>query len=124
MPSYFVLSSSAVVTRSAVNKLTTLAAYQNNNFSGDQIRGGLEWAYRDLVAVRGSYYGTFNGTTDAVGDETFTLSSGDDLYSGWALGAGFNTRLGDTGKLGVDFAYRPVKENFDDIFEIGLKIGF
>src|SRR5438132_297958 len=59
MPSYLALSTSAEVAHTSASKLVTLAAYQNNNFSGDQLRGGVEWSYRDLVALRGSYFGTF-----------------------------------------------------------------
>lgn len=124
MPSYLVLSTSAVVAHTSITKLVTLAAYQNNNFSGDQLRGGLEWSYRDLLALRGSYYGTFNGTTDVTGNESFKFVGGDDLYTGLALGAGINTRLGDTGKIGVDIAWRPARSQFDDITEVGLRLAF
>jgi hypothetical protein len=124
MPSYLVLSTSAVVAHTSVSKLMTLAAYQSNNFSGDQLRGGVEWSYRDLLALRGSYFGTFNGTTDVTGNETFNFDSGDDIYSGVALGAGVNTRLGDTGKIGVDLAWRPLRSQFDDVIEVGVRLGF
>lgn len=125
MPSNFSLSSSFNAMKTPMYGLTVLAAYQNNNFSGDQVRTGLEWGYRDIVTVRGSYFGTFNGTTDATGDETFSFDSGDDLYEGFALGAGFGTRFGDAGTIGVDLAWRPVKEEvFDDILEIGLRVKF
>ena len=124
MPSYLALSTSAVVAQSPHYRLVTLASFQNNNFSGDQVRGGVEWWYRDLVALRGSYFGTFNGTTDEVGDETFKFDSGDDLYSGAALGAGISTRLGDAGALGVDMSWRPVKSQFDDIVDVGVRLRF
>ena len=52
------------------------------------------------------------------------FDSGDDLYEGFALGAGFGTRLGDTGNIGIDLAWRPVKEGFDDIIEIGMRLKF
>jgi hypothetical protein len=125
MPSYLILSSSAVVTKTSVSKLMAVGAFQNNNFSGDQVRGGLEWSYKELVSVRGSYFGTFNGTTDlATGDETFKFDSGDDLYQGFAVGAGLSTRFGDAGRMGVDLAWRPVKEQFDDVIEFGIRMTF
>ncbi|TMQ69662.1 MAG: UPF0164 family protein [Candidatus Eisenbacteria bacterium] len=124
MPSFVVLSTSAVVARSPQYRLVALATFQNNNFSGDQVRGGVEWWYRDLVALRGSYFGTFNGTTDATGDETFKFKSGDDLYSGAALGAGISTRLGEVSKIGVDMSWRPVRSQFDDVVDIGVRLGF
>jgi hypothetical protein len=126
MPSYFTLSTSWNLLQSSQAKLTALATFQNNNFSGDNLRGGLEWTYRDLVALRGSYFGTFNGTVDQVtGDETFKFGSGDDLYKGWALGAGLNAKMGDASKLGVDFAWKPVNSGiFDDIYEVGVHLRF
>ena len=125
MPSYFSLSSSYDVAKSNDFRLVALAAFQNNNFSGDNLRGGLEWSYKDWAALRGSYFGTFNGTVDQVtGDETYSFESGDDLYEGYALGAGVKTRFGEEGHLGVDFAWRPVKNTFDDVVEVALKMNF
>jgi hypothetical protein len=125
MPSYFTLSSSVDVLRSSDQALVALGSFQNNNFSGDNVRGGLEWAFKDAFALRGSYFGTFNGNIDAAtGDETFKLSTGDDLYAGWALGAGAKARFGDAGKVGIDVAWRPVREQFDDIVEVAVKLDF
>jgi hypothetical protein len=124
MPSYFVLSSSAVVARNSASKLMAVGAYQSNNFSGDQLRAGLELGYRETFALRTSYFGTFNGTTDATGEESFSFDSGDDVYSGFALGGGASTRFGDTGRLGVDLTWKPAKENFDDIVEFGIRLSF
>jgi hypothetical protein len=126
MPSYLTLSGNYNIIQSSKAKLTALAAFQNNNFTGDNLRGGLEWTYRELFALRGSYFGSFNGTIDqTTGEESFAFGSGDDLYEGWALGAGLATRMGDTSKLGVDFAYRPVKDGFfDDTYELGVHLKF
>lgn len=125
MPSYFSLSSSYDIARTSDFRLVALAAFQSNNFSGDNIRGGLEWSLKDWAALRGSYFGTFNGTIDAAtGEESYKFDSGDDLYEGYALGAGVKTRFGDAGNIGVDFAWRPVKNSFDDIVEVALKMNF
>lgn len=126
MPSYFTLSSNYNIMQSSKARLTALASFQNNNFSGDNLRGGLEWMYRDIFALRGSYYGTFDGSIDAnTGEESFDFVGGDDLYSGWAVGAGFNARMGGSSRLGVDVAYRPVKDGlFDDTFEMGVHVKF
>lgn len=125
MPSYFSLASSYDVVHNGQQKFTALAAFQNNNFSGDQLRGGLEWSYRDMLMLRGSYFGTFNGTIDqATGDETFKFEAGDDLYDGVALGAGLQTKVGDGAKLAIDLSWRPVKQNFDDIIDLGVHMHF
>jgi len=125
MPTTIALSGSGVVTRNNASQLVALAAFQNNGFSGDQLRGGLEWGYKNMFALRGSYFGTFNGTTDqTTGEETFKFGSGDDIYEGVALGAGVTTRLGDASRLGVDLSWRPTKAQFDDIVEFSVRMNF
>lgn len=125
MPSHFTLASSYDAVSGPRQRFTLMAAYQNNNFHGDNLRGGAEWSYRDQFKLRGSVYGTFNGTTDPLtAEETFKLSSGDDLYAGYALGAGFQTGFGEGGRVGVDVAWRPVREWFDDIVELGVTVRF
>jgi len=125
MPSHFVIAASGVVTGNSTSKLLALGAFQSNNFSGDQLRGGVEWSYKNFAALRASYFGSFNGTIDQdTGEESFTLSSGDDLYQGYALGAGVTTRFGDAGRLGVDIAWRPVNDPFDDTVEFGIRMSF
>lgn len=126
MPSYLSLSSNYNLMQSSKARLTALAAFQNNNFSGDNLRGGLEWAYRDMFALRGSYYGTFDGSIDQLtGEESYSFGGGDDLYTGWAIGAGYNAHVGGTSKIGVDVSYRPVRDGlFDDTFELGMHVKF
>lgn len=125
MPSYFTVASSYDVKRDAHQRLTVMAAYQNNNFNGDNLRSGAEWSYKDMFMLRGSVFGTFQGTTDPItSEETFKFSSGDDLYSGYALGAGFQTKMGEQGHVGVDVAWRPVRNFFDDIVELGVRMTF
>ena len=125
MPSHLVLSASSALMSSNQQKLLALAAFQSNNFSGDQIRGGLEWGYREMATVRASYFGTFTGTIDpSSGEETVAFEGGDDLQEGLALGAGFKTRFGDAGKMGVDLCWRPARTQFDDIIEFGLSLSF
>lgn len=125
MPSYFNLSAAYDLMSSADMKLTGLAAFQNNNFEGDNVRTGVEWGYKQTFALRGSWYGTFGNTFDATGEtEGIEFDSGDDLYSGVALGAGANVRFGETGRLGIDVAWRPVRDYFDDVVDVGLKLAF
>lgn len=124
LPSYFSLAASYDVWHQSDMKLAAVGAFQNNNFTGDDVRGGLEWGYRDMFALRGSYFGSFSSTVDATGNENSTFHSGDDLYQGFAFGAGAMVRTGDTAKLGVDVTWRPVRDNFNDIVDVGLKYMF
>ena len=125
MPSFFTLAASADAMRSPRYRVTVMGAFQNNNFTGDVIRAGAEWAYRDVFALRGAWFGSFSSTVDLdSGEEVSHFSSGERIYSGYSLGAGASMRMGDTGHIGVDVAWRPVKEFFDDTIEVGLKLTF
>jgi len=75
--------------------------------------------------LRGSYYGSFSGHVDpTTGDETSTFHSGDDVYTGVALGAGIGMKYGDSGRLGIDIAWRPVSDLFDDVVDVGVHLAF
>ncbi|HET7224884.1 MAG TPA: PorV/PorQ family protein [Candidatus Eisenbacteria bacterium] len=126
MPSYFNLSASYNLMSASDRKLMFVGSFQNNNFQGDDVRGGLEWSYRNTFALRGSYFGSFHTAFDAATQTEGSTSfrGGDDLYSGFAFGAGANVRTGDTGRLGVDFAWRPVRNFFNDTYETGIRFTF
>ena len=124
MPSYFNLSASYNLMSSSDYRLLALGAFQNNNFVGDNVTGGLEWDFKDTFALRASYMGSIQQTLDlATGDEEISFTSGDDLYTGLAFGAGAKVGLGDA-KLAVDVSYRPVEDFFDDVVEVGLRLQF
>jgi len=124
MPSYFTLATSGDAYRQNGMALRWMGAFQNNNFGGDNFNGGVEWLYRDAFALRGSWFGTFTTTSDALtGNSSTNFKSGDDLYSGYAIGAGFNVKAGAS-RLSVDAAWRPVRDFFDDVYEIGLRARF
>lgn len=124
MPSYFNMAGSLDLYRRNRNAFQLKAAFQNNNFSGDNVCGAAEWTYRDIVALRGSWFGTFHGSTDLLtGNETSSFSAGDDLYRGFALGGGFEVNASDA-HIGVDFAWRPVRAFSGDVYEVGLRLKF
>lgn len=125
MPSYFSLGASYDLVDNSQYQLKALGAFQNNNFVGDNVSAGLEWIYRRQLALRASYMGSITSSLDAAtGDESIEFDSGDDLYAGWALGASAGVKAGNS-NLEIDFAYRPLKDDFfDDIYEVGLKLRF
>ncbi len=124
MPSFFTLSGAYDLYRRGENALRFRGAFQNNNFYGDNFTGAAEWGYKDLYAIRGSWFGTLTTSTDPVTrNDSMNFDSGDDLYQGFALGGTFLVKTGAT-KLGVDVAWRPAREFFDDIYEVGLRLKF
>lgn len=124
MPSFFTLSATYNLFQQADTRLQMLGAFQNNNFVGDAYTAGAEWSYRDMFALRGSWFGTATSELDGLtGDESLSFDSGDDLYSGYAFGAGAKVKTGAT-QLAIDIAYRPVRNFFDDTVELGLKLKF
>jgi hypothetical protein len=125
LPSFFTLAGSMNVLGTSRERLTLMSSFQSNTQAGDQLSGAAELAFHDLVALRASWFGTFRGATNPLtGVETTGFSAGDDLYNGYALGAGVNVRAGGT-RFAVDFAWRPVREvAFDDITDFGLKVKF
>ena len=124
MPSYFTLAATYDLYHYGDNRLHLLGSFQNNNFFGDNFAGGAEWSYHSLFALRGSWFGTLTSATDpTTGDDTMSFHSGDDIYSGYALGAGIVVPAAGT-KLGVDLAWKPVKSYFDDTVELGLNFKF
>lgn len=124
MPSYFTLSAGYDAWRRGTNRIALLGAFQNNNFYGDNLSVGGEWNYREVFAFRGSWTGTLtNQVNSLTGEESIQFESGDDLYTGIALGGGFNWKSGPTA-LGVDVAYHPVRAYFDDVVEVGVHFRF
>jgi hypothetical protein len=124
MPSFFTLAASYDALATSSQRLAIMGGFQNNNFLGDNVHTGLEWSWRNTFALRGSWFGSIINNTDPItGEDSGEFESGDDLYSGYAFGAGANVRAGDA-RLAVDLAWRPIREFFDDTLEIGLKLGF
>jgi hypothetical protein len=124
MPSFFSLGATYEVYRQNAQSLRLMGAFQNNNFTGDHVTGAAEWTYRDAYALRGSWFGSLNSTTDPVtGEDHGSIGSGDDLFQGVALGAGLTFKSGDS-RFGLDVAWRPVRDFFNDVFEGTLTARF
>ncbi len=125
MPSYFTLAATYDLFAANQQRLQLLGSFQNNNFEFDNLSGGLEWTYHEDYVLRASYFGSFGSTTGADGEDgSIQSQGGNDLFSGLALGAGAQIHAGESGRLGVDLSWRPVREFFDDVVEVGLRFSF
>jgi len=97
-------------TFSGDNSLLLSTGFQSNNFSDDEYKLGLEYAYEDIFFVRGGY--------DLAQKESTDLAY---IY-GPTFGAGIHTALGST-DITFDYAYRSVKVfNGNHVFSV--KLGF
>lgn len=124
MPSYFTLSSSYDAWRQGNSSLKLMGAFQNNNFSGDNVCASAEWSYKGDYALRGGWFGTMSNSTDGItGVESSSFDSGDDLYRGFALGGSANVKSG-AASMGLDFSWRPAREFFDDVYEVAVRLKF
>lgn len=124
MPSYFDLSASYDAWRQGNSALKLMGAFQNNNFAGDNLCTAAEWTYKQNYALRGSWFGTMTTSTNAAtGSDKLSFDSGDDLYQGFALGGSALVKSG-VASMGLDVAWRPAREFFNDIYEVALRLKF
>ena len=92
------------------NSLLLSSGFQSNNFSDDEYKLGLEYAYEDIFFVRGGYNFSQNG------------SSVNQYLFGATFGAGIHTSIGTT-DVSFDYAYRDVKV-FEGNHVFSVKLGF
>ena len=128
MPSYFALGGTVEVYAQNQQRLALLSGFQSNNFEFDYLLSGLEWSYRHDYALRASYFGSFgsasSGSSLSGSEGSLEFNSGNDLYSGFALGGGAQIHTGGDSRLGVDVSWRPVRSFFDDVVEFGIHYSF
>jgi hypothetical protein len=85
-------------------------AFQNNNYSSDEYRVGLEFNYNKLFYLRGAYVYTPDYDTK------------DERLFGPSFGAGIHYPVGGV-SFGLDYAYR-LAERFKDTQWFTLSVGF
>ena len=78
------------------NVITLAGNFRNNNFSEDEYQIGTQYAFQDLLFLRGG----INFDVSKHGENVFTNS--------FALGVGINYRLGGVAIM-LDYAYRSAK---------------
>ena len=92
-----------------------LANFTSNAFSRDQIGGGAELYYGDLITLRGGYKYEVGSTADGT----------ENIYTGVSAGGTLNVPLkkGSTNKLGIDYAYRTTNP-FRGTHNFGIRLTF
>jgi hypothetical protein len=109
LPSQFELGLGYKPTINEQNSLLVSGVFQNNNFSADEYKLGLEYGYDNTFFVRGGY---------ALAPD---LESDQYIY-GFSAGAGINYSFEDIA-IKVDYAFRDV-EFFDGNHIFGVTLGF
>ncbi len=94
------------------NKITISTTFQNNNFTYDDYKIGLEYGFKDIFYLRGGYLFSPQST-----DET------PNIFQNYALGVGLNLKQFSNVDLSVDYAYLPV-EFFDGNHVFAISFGF
>ena len=108
LPTNFQLGLSYSPKLDDVNSLSISTLFQNNNFSEDEYKFGLEYGYDNLIFLRGGYDMAARGS--------------DQYIYGFSAGVGINYDLGGL-DVKVDYAYRDVKY-FGGNHVFGVSLGF
>ncbi len=94
------------------NAVMVSGTFQNNNYTYDDYKIGLEYNFKELLYVRGGYLYTPQ-STDATPN----------VWQNYTLGVGVNTKSFSNINLSVDYAYVPAKY-FDANNVFSLSFGF
>jgi hypothetical protein len=96
-------------------KLNLSSLFQNNNYDDDEVKVGAEYAYKDIVFLRGGWQFAPDSPNDATGAENAYVF-------GPSFGGGFHYDLGGV-DFTLDYAWRDV--NFFDANNIfTIRLGF
>ena len=94
------------------NSVMLAATFQNNNYSYDDYKIGLEYTFKDILYVRGGYLFSPQSTDTTP-----------NIFQNYALGVGLNLKQFSDIDLSIDYAYVPV-EYFDSNHIFSISIGF
>jgi hypothetical protein len=115
MPSLVNISAAYDIVLAEDHKLTPAVTFTSNSFIRDQFALGAEYAFRDLLMVRGGYTIDKEDKNAIIDDEISSLI-------GASFGASFQLPLGKSGKyFGVDYGYRATK-TFDGTHSFGVRL--
>ncbi|MFQ5706318.1 MAG: PorV/PorQ family protein [bacterium] len=109
LPSTIEIGAAYTVNASETSKLHFATMFQNNNFSDDQARFGVEYEYNDIFFVRGG----FNSSPDAPTDA---------FIFGPTLGAGVHAMVSGV-NIFADYAWTQ-NDTFDNQSTFSVKLGF
>ena len=110
MPSEFSLGMSYLAKFAKNNNVEFSFAFQNNNYTYDNYKFGLEYSFNNWVFVRGGYVYSPQANADAP-----------NIFQNYTLGFGLNLKKITGINMALDYAYVPVKYfNSNNVFSINL----
>ncbi|HKQ56631.1 MAG TPA: PorV/PorQ family protein [Candidatus Eisenbacteria bacterium] len=107
LPTFIQFGASYPLVNQAQNRAVLYGAFQNNSFSRDEYKGGLEWTYRNDYALRVGYAG----------------SGKDNELFGLNYGLGVRVPFGSNHMI-VDYAGQRVSNFFSDVHHVSLRMTF
>lgn len=99
------------------NRITAVGNYTSNAFSEDQIGGGLEFSFKEMVMLRAGYKLDF-------GQVSQNNANAEPLYTGVAAGVTLNvpvSKKDDAPQVAFDYAYRTTKI-YDGTHNLSVRI--
>ena len=107
LPSYFQIGVSMSPVETENNKMTVMASFRNNNFIEDEYNAGVEYAFNDMLFLRGGYTG----------------SKQEEYLYGPAFGAGFKLTMG-MNTVYFDYSYAQTSKYFNSNQWFSLRVAF
>ncbi len=96
------------------NEVAVFGDFENNNYSSDLLKFGLQYSYDNLLFLRGGYIYAPQAEKDQTGQSS-------QIYD-WSIGAGVNYNVGGV-NVTLDYAYQHVKI-LSALNVLTLKLGF
>jgi hypothetical protein len=93
------------------HRLTAVVNFTSNSFLNDYLGGGLEYAFRDMLMLRGSYR-----WEKAIGTENTST-----MYTGLSAGATVQKRFKSGSSLGIDYSFRPTQRPANGVHVFSLR---
>ena len=95
------------------HKLTAMFNFQSNSFNNDYLGAGVEYSFKEMIQLRAAYR-----YEKGIGN----LETSTTMYSGIAVGATAQKRLGDSGPLvSIDYSFRPTQRPANGVHMMSLR---
>ncbi len=93
------------------HRLTVLGNFTSNSFLNDYLGGGMEYAFREIFMLRGSYR-----WEKGIGGVESTS-----MYTGFSAGATIQKKFKSGSALGLDYSYRPTQRPANGVHVFSIR---